>query len=110
MKKKECKSIKKCNQELLQLSSQYWTNYKTSVSSTDVTVTGWEKGKPKLVKLKHVTQAGVQAAAGGSSPIQHHPFSMCTSPNTWLPSAFKLSPLAPNMRSRAPGTMEVSMP
>lgn len=28
--------------------------------------------------------------------------------NTWLPPAFKLSPLAPNMRSRAPGSMEVS--
>lgn len=35
-----------------------------------------------------------------------HSLCLCTSPNTWLPPAFKLSPLAPNVRSGAPRSME----
>lgn len=55
---------------------RYWTNYKIRVSSRDMTATGWGEGKSTLVKLKDVMQAGLHAAAGGSSLIHHHLFSM----------------------------------
>lgn len=75
-RKKNAKTSKSVIKSSHNCGVRYWTNYKTWVSSTDVTVTDWEEGKPTLAKLKDITQAGVQAAAGGSSPIQHHPFSM----------------------------------
>lgn len=108
MKKKECQSIKKCDQELLQLSSQALDKLQnTNQQHRYMTVTGWEEGKSICVKLKDVTQAG-----SSRRKQSHTPPSIlydCAHPRTHgLPPAFKLSPLAPNTRSRAPGSMEVS--
>lgn len=70
---------------------RYWTNYKTWVSSTDVTATDWKAGKDTLAKLKDVTWAGMQAAAGGSSPIEHHPFSISVhTPEHIVPSSLQI--------------------
>lgn len=106
-RKKNAKASKSVIKSSCNCRVRHWTNYKTRVSSTDMTVTGWEEGKSICVKLKDVTQAG-----SSRRKQSHTPPSIlydCAHPRTHgLPPAFKLSPLAPNTRSRAPGSMEVS--
>lgn len=70
------------------------------VSSTDVTEdSDWEEGKPTLLKLKNMSHGqGCRSSSRRKQRVPRNairPLCPCIPRNTWVPPAFKLSPLAP---------------
>lgn len=87
-RKKHAKVSKSVTESSCNCGVRYWTNYKTRVSSTDVTVTVWEEGKPTLAKLKDVTQAGCRQQQEEAVPYNTiHSLCLCTPPEHITPSS-----------------------
>lgn len=108
-RKKNAKASKSVIKSSCNCRVRHWTNYKTRVSSTDMTVTGWEEGKSICVKLKDVTQAGSSRRKQSHTP----PYILydCAHPRTHgLPPALNYLHLHPTWGAELQGAWRWARP